>query len=277
MLTALLSKTLAGMLTLTLFGAIMSNTLNSTLLSSHYLEGQLTATNAYHKLSNAISTEILKDAGPDAPTLVAQVQTIITPAVLQQKITSTLDQLQAYYKGNGPVPAIDVSDLIAKAQAAGIPISADNNLSKPIPLAPKANLRNVNHRFQGIRLGAILLAFLLVVALLAISWERHKYAALPDVAITLGGLTGAMAFILWIGPGFLDKHVKFDFASNAFASTAHDLLTHVSKDLGMRLGIIAVILLVVGIGTRIWVARLGHRSPVIPPIKQMRPRPNPIA
>jgi hypothetical protein len=263
-----LSKLLAGILVATLFSAVFAIVLNQTVLSSHYLEGQLAANNSYNKLSDAITAEFVKNANPSTPQMAATVRSIVTPAVLQVKISSALDQLEAYYKGNGAAPTIDVSDLIAQAQAAGVPVPKDNSLNKPIVLAGNTQAKGISKKFENVKLGTILASLVLIVALLALSWERHKFAVLPDIAIALGILLGIFALAFRLAPGVADKHIKFDFSSNAFASTGHDLATSIAHDLGKRFGIIAIALLVVGIVSRVLVARMKPKAPL-----PARPRP----
>ena len=263
-----LSKLLAGILVATLFSAVFAIVLNQTLLSSHYLEGQLAASNSYNKLSDDITAEFVKNANPSTPQMTATVKSIVTPAVLQLKISSALDQLEAYYKGNGAAPTIDVSDLMAQAQAAGVPVPNDSDLNKPVVLAGNTQAKGISKKFENVKLSTILASLVLIVALLAISWERHKFAVLPDIAIALGILLGIFALAFRLAPAVADKHIKFNFSSNAFASTGHDLATSISHDLGKRFGIIAISLLLVGIISRVLVARMNPKAPV-----PMQPRP----
>jgi hypothetical protein len=256
MILSWLSKLLAGILVSVLSGAIVLLVLDHTVLSSHYLQGQLTQVNAYTKLSGAISTELAKNTETDNPQMVATLRTIITPAVLQQKITSALDQLEAYYKGNGPAPQIDITDLVAKAQAAGVPVPQDSNLNKPISLGNNVAVKNIGTQIGGVQLVTVLAALLLAVLLMVVSWERHKFAVLPDILITLGLLFGVLAALLAFTPGFVDTHLKLNLDSNAFAGVGRDLAESIARDLGKRFAIIAGVSLVVGIATRIWVARL---------------------
>ena len=261
-----LSKLLAALLVVTLFGTIFAIVLNQTVLSSHYLEGQLTADNSYSKLSDAIVAEFVKNANPPstAPQVATEVKAVVTPAVLQQKINPALDQLEAYYKGNGAPPTIDLSDLIAQAQAAGLSVPKDANLDKPIVLSGNSQVKGASKQFEHVKLASILLSLLLIVALLAVSWERHKFATLPDVAIVLGVLVGFIATIFSVAPGIVDKHAKFNFSSNAFASTAHDLAIHIAHNLGERFAIIAAVLFIIGVATRILVARMKPKMPTAP-------------
>ena len=106
-------------------------------------------------------------------------------------------------------------------------------------------------------------SLLLVVALLAVSWRRHKWAALPDVLITVGVLLGLFAVAFSAASGMAGHYVKFDTASNAFVPIGRDLAAGIAHDLAKRLGIFAAILTVVGIATRIWVARL-HSNEKVP-------------
>jgi hypothetical protein len=258
MLFSWLSKLLPSLLVSVLSGAIITVVINQTVLSSHYVEGKLASTNSYVRLSDALNTEIAKKASadPESAGITAKLQGIITPTVLQTKINGALDQLQAYYRGNGTLPTIDLTDLAPQVQAAGIPLPADSPLSKPIQLGGNEKVRGASKTFDHVRLTTIVTSLVLIVALLAVSWERHRYAALPDVAITVGGLIGLLALIFGLMPGLVAHYVKFDSSSNAFASIGNDLAVSIAHDLATRLGIIAGVCLAVGIATRIWAGRL---------------------
>ena len=262
MLFSWLSKLLASLLVSVLSGAIITVVLSQTVLSSHYIEGKLTATNSYVRLSDALDTEITKGIASAPPDMTAKLQTIITPAILQTKINSALDQFQTYYRGDGQSPTIDLTDLAAQAQAAGVPVQADSSLSKPIQLGGNGKARNASKTFDDVRLGTIVASLVLIAALLAVSWKRHRYVALPNVLISVGVLIGLLALIFALTPGLATHYIKFDTASNAFTSIGKDLATSIAHDLAWRFGMIAGVCLFVGIATRIWVAKLASKVSV---------------
>src|SRR5882762_6056197 len=101
-LLSLLSKFIASLLVSAIFLATFALLFSQTLLNSHYIEGQLSATNSYSRLSDALANEVAKQANPPDPTIKDKLKLVLTPAVLQQKLTLGLDQLQAYYEGKGP-------------------------------------------------------------------------------------------------------------------------------------------------------------------------------
>lgn len=250
------SKLLASLLASVLATAIITGVANQTVLSSRYLEGQLASTNSYTRLSSALSTEITKDAGSLPPSAASQVQAVITPDVLRTKLNGALEQLQAYYRGNGSAPTIDLSDLASQVQAAGVPVGQDNPLTKPIQLGGNTNAKGATKTFDTVRVSTLAASVVLVALLLAVSWERHRYAALPDVVISVGVLIGLLALAFALAPSLAAHYLKFDTTSNAFASIGKDLATDIAHDLGRRFGIIAGLCLVLGIGARVWVARL---------------------
>lgn len=264
-LFSMLSKLLASMLVAVLAGATITVVLNQTVLNSHYIEGRLAATNGYNRLSD----ELVKQIGSQAANtgnlqLSAQLSSIITPTILQEKINSSLDQLQAYYRGNGPQPVIDLTDVAAQAQAAGIPIPENSGLTKPIVLSSNKQAQGLSKTFNSVRLGTILTAVVLTLALLAVSWERHKWAVLPDVLITVGVLIGLLAVAFAAASSLAGHYIKFNTDANAFALIGRDLASSIATDLARRLGIIAGVFAAVGIGTRIWVGTLRPKAPVKP-------------
>ncbi len=236
----------------------------------------MSSVNGYKRLSTALNEQIVSAATKDSDSSgintaqAAKLQQILTPTVLQQKINSGLDSIQGYYRGNGPQPVIDLTDLAAQAQAAGIKIPEDSGLTKPIKLGTSQRASALSKTFDNVRLGTIIGTLVLVAALLAVSWERHKWAALPDVLIVTGVLVGLVA-IAAAAVGQLAVHfLRFGTDAEAFASLGRDLASAIAHDLALRFGIIAGAFLTVGIGTRIWVGRL-HPTVNLP--RPMAPAP----
>jgi hypothetical protein len=240
--------------------------MGQTLLSAHYIEGRFESINGYTRLSSALSDEVSKQADiASNPQITAQVQAILKPAVLQQKINGALDQLQLYYQGKGPVPVINLSDLASQAQAAGVPLGQDSSLLKPIPLASANNstqAQKVGQTFDHVRLTTILTSLILIVALLVVSWERHRYAAVPDVLMNVGILMGLVALIFYLAPSLASHYIKFSTTSNAFESLGKDLVIAIIRDLARRFAIIAGSAFIVGLVARILVGRLQTQRTV---------------
>ena len=251
-----------------LTGVMFTLVLNQTVLKSKYLEDKLAATDSYSRLSVALTDQIAKQAdNPEAPVDPAQVEKlkgILTPALLQTKINGALDQFESYYRGNGQVPTLDLTDVVAQAEVAGIPIPQDADIRKPVSLGSNQKARDVSKGFDQAHTGAVIASVVLVAALLFVSWERHKWAALPDVLIIVGVLLGLLAAAFSMASGMAGDYVKFDAHDNAFAMIGRDLASVIAGDLAKRLGILAAVFAVVGVGTRIWVARMGHGTPVNP-------------
>jgi hypothetical protein len=261
MLLSWLSKILAGVLAAMLAGAIIAVTFTHTVLSSHYLENQLASTHSYDKLSGALINEIKTQAdGTGNPEIAAKLQSILTPVTLRYKINSALDQLQAYYRGHGPQPVIDLTDLSAQAQAAGVAIPADSGLNQPIKLAGNARMRSLSSTFDRARMAMVLVGLALVAALLIVSWERHRYVALPDVLIVVGILMGVLATMFELVSGMASHYVKFAADSNAFAAIGRNLAVAVTTDLARRFGVIAAAFIVVGVALRLWATKLRAKS-----------------
>jgi hypothetical protein len=248
------SKILALMLSVALSSAIFFTVLSQTLLSSQYLEQNLATTNSYNRLSDALSDEIAHNVLGTTeldPALVAQLKTIVAPDVLKTKVNGALEQFEAYAKGKGGAPVIDLSDIAAQAQAAGIPIGTDNEALQPITIGNGPGIQQANDTFATSKNLAIISSVVLAIALLVVSWRRNSYAALPNVLIVVGLMVGLVALLCLFAPGIIDKHVRIDFSANAFGAIGHDLAQAIVKDLGKRFGTIAVVILAIGIGTRV--------------------------
>lgn len=265
MLLSFLSKTLATLLTAVLSTAIITTIMNQTLLSSAYLEGQMTSVHGYDRASVALSDEIAHSPDLAAyPMAEPVLQSVLTPTVLKQKINGALEQMQAYYQGNGPRPVIDLTDLASQAQAAGVPVPQNSGLTQPIVLgSSNSNTKNVGRNVSDIRPATLILSVLLATALAAVAWRRRQFKPLPNVLISVGILVGLVALVLHLGSGLADHFLRFGTSSNLFASLGHDLADSIANDLAKRFGVVAVVLLAVGVPARIWV---GHIQ------KSMAPR-----
>src|SRR5579872_7385185 len=143
-----LTHLIAGMLVAAVCVAVLTMVIDHTLFSSHYIEQQAVQTNTYPRLSVALTNELLSYGNFSSPQAKAILQENLTPAILQQKISSALDQLEAFYKGNGPVPTIDLTDLAANIRAAGLPLPANSTIDKPISFGSNAKAKGISKGFE---------------------------------------------------------------------------------------------------------------------------------
>jgi hypothetical protein len=269
MLLKWLSHVLSGLLVLSLCGLIVSTVASQTIMSSRYLESQLSRANGYSRISGGLTDEVSQQTGLGSnPQVKADIQSIITPAVLKQKINTALNQLSLYYQGQGAAPTIDLTGLATQVQAVGVSLPAESALSQPIKLVPDSGTGSTvaypGRSFAGTRTTTIITSVLLALALLAVSWRRQRYGALPNVLISVGVLIGLLALVLHMGPNLADHYIRFSGAPNAFVSLGRDLAENIVRDLARRFGIVAVICLVVGVIARIWIAYEARRHKSIP-------------
>jgi len=266
MLLAWISRLIASLLVAVLSATIIMLVLNQTVLNSHYLEGQLAATNSYSRLSTGLSEQVAKDTGSVDPAVTAGISKILTPDVIKARLNSFLDQLQAYYQGKGALPVLDFSDLAAEARAAGIPLGNDTTLTQPIKFGDTDSTdRQVNHSYHNSPALGVVASIVLALLLALLCWKRRKYQPLANVLISIGVLIGLFALFLWSSPGLFDHYVKFNTASNAITGVTHDVLSAIAHDLGKRFGIIAISSLVLGIGLRVLIRRLTTVKLKAPP------------
>jgi hypothetical protein len=254
----LLSKFLASLLVLVSLSIIASFILGQTLLSSEYMQQQLKDAKAYSRLSEALSKQVADSVAADNPQIEATIQQVITPDTLQQRVDPALSQLEEYYKGNAPPPQIEVNDLLAQIQAAGVPIETNSDLATPIQLAPESKTKPVTAKFGAIGIIAVILALVLIAALAFLSWKAKRYTILANVAISIGIATGLIAIFLLFAPGVFDHFVQFDANSNIYAGILHDLARSIAQDIGRRYALFAAVFLVLGIAARIVISRAAR-------------------
>jgi len=262
---SLLSKLIAAILVSAITGAIFAVVFNNTVLNSHYLEGQLQTTNSYDALSVALTNDLSKQMGASGnPQVTAELQKILTPAVLKQNINTALNEFQEYAQGKGPAPVINLSSLASQLQTAGIPLTQNNELSQPITLGSSnpsttSTSQGLSRTFDHVRLGSIILSILLTIVLLVVSWERHRWAALPDVVISVGVIVCLLALIFALTPDLASHFIHFNSGSNAFAVIGDKVATSISNDLAKRFAIIGGVCLAAGIIGRILVGRFRKK------------------
>lgn len=263
MLYNILSKFLASLLVVVTLGMVASLIISQTIMNSEYMKQQLKDADVYARLSTALSSQIITDSNVAAtPELTASVEDVITPEALQAKIDPTLEQAEAYYKGEGSPPQIEVADFVSQLQAAGVPIEANAETTEPIVLGPSNQQKKpITSNVNGVRTISIVCAIVLLVALALISWKSQRYKILPNVAIVCGVLLGIFGGLLLLGRGAADRFVHIEEGSNNYGEIAQDLAGAISHDIGMRYVIIAVTLLVIGIGARIFI-KLAMPQPV---------------
>lgn len=244
----ILSKFLSGLLVLALLLLIVNWVTGQTVLSSSYLKGELKDADAYSRLSGAFSSEVAKQASIQDPQLAATIQDVITPEAVQERVDPALEQFEGYLKGEDEPPQIDVADLVTQLQTAGVPVGDTTELSEPIQLVPQQQEATPLTKNAGsTKALSAAVAVLLLAALAFLSWKTKRYTTLPNVAIVCGVLLGLLALFMLFIPDVLDNVVKFGGNSNTFSSIAADLAKNISHDLGVRYGIISLVLLVLGI------------------------------
>ena len=250
---------MASLLTTLLFITVVGATANQTLLNTGYIEHKLESQQAYDRLSSALSTEISQksqDARLPQAEVTTQLKSVLTPDVLRTKIDTTLKQLQAYYRGDGPVPTLDISDLVQQAQQSGLQIDEDK-FSNPIKLTGATKAKKISDIAKLVSIGTLVAVAVLLAGVLTIAIKRRDYRPLANIVFSLGlmlSVTGAgMLFI----PNIFNRLYKFDPSSNPFGALAHDVAIATVHDFGLRLLIPGVTLLLLGILAK-WALRGKH-------------------
>jgi hypothetical protein len=270
---SVLSKLLSTLLVFTLTGTVFSTVVNQTVLNSHYIEGKLTQTNSYERLSTALSEQVSQKvaAGSENPLVARELKSILSPETLRTKINSTLDQLQAYYEGKGPLPTIDLTDLGAQAQAAGIPLPSDSNISKPITLDGIPRTKGQGHNLKNSQYTLLITTLVLAAALALVCRQRHKWVAFPGVLLASGILIGLLAVLAAAASGAITQAIPFNAENAALATIGRDLASSIMTDVARHLGFMAALCELLSVMARILIKRLGAPAAAKPATKQTPP------
>lgn len=257
-----LSGLLASLLVVTLYGAAITAIVGGTVLNAPYVEGRLAAVHAYARLSAAFINEATQQSGTSNPQVAATLRSILTPAVIKHNVNRALNQLQAYSQGGARLPELDLSGIGAKAQAAGVPLGQDDDLTQPAKLSASngSKIKHAIRTFNRVRLATIWLSALLAAVLLVISWKRRRYAALPNVLITAGVLAAATAALLCAAAATAEHLAGRSLGFNAFALLGRDLARNIALNLAERFAIVAALCLGVGVTVRILAARFSCKD-----------------
>lgn len=260
MILAWLNRLMATLLTTLLFVVIVALAASQTFLNGAYMKGQLQAHHAYSRLSTALSNDIATRAGSAGDTqLTSQLQQILKPAVLQQRLDSTIDQIQAYYQHNGPVPTLNVSDLLDQAQTAGLPVPNDQKLQQPIKLTALDKTKQLANVLKFTGIGLVGVIVLLILGMWAIAHKRRNYKPFAAVLVSLGIMLSVTGGALLLVPKVFNKLVGFNPASNPYGPLARDLALAIVHDFALHLLVPGLAILIAGILLRILIAKVHKR------------------
>ena len=243
-------------------GVTLNLVLSQTLLSSNYVETQLDDTDAYTGLSSAISDEFtknMKDAEQANPQEAEIIRTIITPDVVQEKLTELLSQAEGYIKHDGPAPVLDLSDVVTKAREAGLDVPADSEIAEPITFGTAESRQQFVQDVHTVRTFStvlIVVTSVLVLLLVVLCVLRRDFRVIGTIAIIYGSLFVVIALVFWSAATIGIDRVQS--GGDLFADIARKLAGAILKDEAQRFGIIGGIALVGGIIARIIFAKM-HR------------------
>lgn len=118
---AWLARLFAGLLAAALALGIGAWVLERTIGDGEYMKRQAHETQLAEGLSGSLPAVLAADSAVPAQTQAA-LQQILTPAAVSAQLDTILPQLERYYRGQGEQPQLQLQDLVARAQATGVPI-----------------------------------------------------------------------------------------------------------------------------------------------------------
>jgi hypothetical protein len=258
---AWLNRLFASALTILLFMLVVAFAASQTFLNAAFMKQELQHQHAYGRLSTALSDDITSKSGSGGdPQVTEQLKRIISPPKLQQRLDSTIDQIQAFYQHNGPVPTLNVSDLLDQAQTAGLPVPDSPELQKPIKLTALDKTRELAKVLQFVGIGLAVVTVLLIIGMFAIARRRRDYKPFAAVLIALGIMLGVTGGVLLLVPRLFNKLVGFNPADNPYGPLARDMALDIVHDFALRLLIPGIAVLVAGILLRILIGKVRKRK-----------------
>jgi len=253
---------LVSLLSLVVFALVLSQTV----FSPSYLHNELQHAHAYDRLASSINKQIVSsNQGSAIPAglLANQLQQVITPQLIQQKLDGTINQTKAYYDGNGPVPSIDLSPQANQLQATGLQLPQGTNLTKPIEIKPLAKVKDAKKVITNTLLAVVIALIVLLAAIVAIAVKRHSYKPLANIFISLAVTVGLSGLSMLLVAPYTNRWVT-SVDSNNYTELVRDLVHDITHDIGLRLSYIALASLALGIAGRILIHYLAKQSKALP-------------
>jgi hypothetical protein len=212
--------------------------LDDTLLSAKYLNRQANQSGLYDQLAEKLPESLAKQTSQPEATKTA-LELIVTPDSLQTQVAGWFDQIEAYYKQNGPVPKLEFKDIQDQAGVYNVPIPTGPPFDKPLlwqdpgikPLADRLVLFKTFGPF-------ICMGLLLVIFMLGHGWKRQLNVA--KVLLISAAILGVLFLLSSVIPSLISGALGSTESLKFMADSVGVFGKQIASDIAARLGQIAI-------------------------------------
>jgi hypothetical protein len=235
-------KYLAGFLGFLAVVAIVLTTvawvIDDSLLSATYLNQQANRASFYDNLADTLP-EALSRQAPNPGATKTALEIVITAETMQSQLTPWFEQIEAYYKHNGPVPQLQFKDLAEQAQLYQVPLPPGPPLDQPLTWQDPG-LKLIADRLVVLKtVGApIALGLLFLIFILSKGWQRQMRVA--KTLVVAAFMVGGLYLLAKTLPGLASSALSGLSNFQTLAPGISKFVTLISEDLAVRFGQIAI-------------------------------------
>lgn len=264
-------KFLAGMLASLLvplvLAASVSFVVSRTIMRPGYLHAQAQQSGFYPEAAKVLQQATVHGLQGDGmklePHMEQTIATIFSAGYIEKKVGTFLSEFYARYQNDGPVPIIDLRDLVEQARAAGMPAvdgSADD-LYLEIPAETDVQLQQF---FNGYSTWSALDAWVslaLFLLLVLISVYIRSYGALVFLFGMSAFLQVLLVLVFRIAPGAILNNMPVESQWQQIADAVTKLATRVTADMALQFILLAGafgVAFILALGVMI-ISKIRHR------------------
>ncbi len=252
-----LRKILGSLVVAAILSASIAYVVDGRFLNFKYVETKANASQFYPELARMLP-QVVAPQGGDSKLADEALANVFNADVLQVRLGDFMDQLQAYYRQDGPTPTLDMRDIAIQARSAGLVVPPDTGLDKPIvfndPTGLKAQYKNAHATMIYGPIIAIILLIVMMVTLPAPARYRSAGKTLVVAALSVGILWGVAQFL----PSLIKSLVNANTDIAPIAPAINSLLEGIGRDAAGDFLKIAVGLVLLAAGFFLF-SLFGHR------------------
>jgi hypothetical protein len=242
----------------------MAYVFDGTLLSAKYLNQAANRSELYDNLA-AHLPDALAAGNPNPEVIKTALGLFLTADFIQQQLTPWFDELEAYYKHNGPPPQLQLTDFAEQAAQYEIAIPTGAPFDAPL-VWQDPGIMPIAQRMVMIKTFGPFAALLLLIMAGLVFHGFHRYTTMAKVLVVAAFVQGLLALVLQSAPGLVASPLSNQRQLQVVAPDIAKFLKLVGSDMATSLGqiaiglvIAAVVLLLFGLILKV-TSRVGHKK-----------------